>query len=366
MKFSIWMFYGLLKKFQPQIITVSEPNQDIENIRLYSKGTIRQSDTMYVERGESILENGDNRVYCIQGDNYIILNETDLNNAFNFIITILEDTQIWINQINSMIAANCLLSDVLDCFSDKISFPLMVLDASQTALAVSSKYGPGSLDENWDNMLETGSLGFTPISIYNELYKDLLREKEFYAVPNDPFPYPSYNRNLYANGEFVGFLSCIQNNGPLDESEKGWLLIAWELVTNWMSLHMTQNDFLLKTTVFEELLCGDLQNLQYFIKSFYASGWEENCSKRILVLSCVSSHINMNAHIAKLFNQHNTKLYAIEYSNNIIMLVNMDHISFKTYKTLFARPLSTVDITADTAILFPISARFSITTCRQC
>ncbi len=327
MKFNLWMFAEQLSEYEPQVVVHTEIKQDLENIRLFFPSTKRDFNTLYIETGDVILGNGDQRVYGIQGDNYFILNSNQVNLVFNSIITILEETQIWVNHINSMISSDCLLSDVLNEFKEKIPFPMMVLDASQTALAISGAYGRGTLDERWDSMIETGSLGLETISIYNELYKDALKEKDFYQIPAYPFPYPSFNRNIFSNGEFMGYLSTIQKEGELTEGQKGWLYIAWEMVTQWVSLHIIQNDLLLKQTVFEELLSGNLDNISYFLGTLGASGWNPDCSKMIMVLSCVSNHLNMNSHIAKLLNQHHQFLFSAEYNNTIILLINTDKIS---------------------------------------
>lgn len=329
MVFNIWMFHEILEKeYSCQMVIKEEVSQTLENIRLFFSGKDLREDTMYVETGDAIFKNGDQRVYCVHRKNYFIVESVNVNEVFNSIITILEETQIWINHINMIISNNGLLSEVLNEFADKIPFPLMVLDASQTALAIAENFGKGSIDDNWDRMIETGSLGMESITTYNELYKDSIYTKEFYDIPANPFPFPSFNRNIFINDDFMGFLSLIRTNENLTEGIKGWYYIAWECVTNWMSLHASQNDLLIRNSVFEEIIRGDTENLSYFEGILSTYGWHENCSKRLIVLGCVSNHLNMNAHIVKLLNR-NSFLYAIEHQEKLVVLCNTDQLDFE-------------------------------------
>ena len=330
MVFNIWMIYdALLPFYSCEMILQGEAEQTLENIRLYFAGDMLNASTMYVESGRVIFGNGDSRVYCVHGKNYFVVDSANVNAVFNTVICTMEKIQARLNKINMMIANNCLLSEVLSEFHDKLPCPMMVLDASQTALAISEKYGKGTIDESWDRMIETGSLGLEAISRYNSLYADSVHRKDFYRIPADPFPYPSYNRNIYINGEFMGFLSLILLHGDLSDAERGWYYTAWEEVCSWVRLHAENNSLLLSNAVFEELLTGNVQNMDYFLGSLSAFGWHKGCRKQLIVLECVSSHLNMNAHIAKLLNTRHRHLYAVEYQDKLVLLCNIDNCSFE-------------------------------------
>ena len=327
MDYHIWMLYEALSNhYECEMVLKEQATQDLKNVRLYDQSFADDGNTLYVEQGSVMLNNDDPRVYCKHKSNYFIIESSNVNEVFNTIICHINETQNWINRINIMIANNCLLSDVLSEFKDKLPFPLMVLDVSQTALAISENYGKGTIDQNWDQMIETGSLGFESISLYNELYKDSIYTKDFYYVPANPFPYPSYNRNIYVNGDFMGFLSLILLNDSLTEAHRGWYYIAWECVSNWIQLHIGQNDLLMRSSVFEEVMSGNFDNLNYFKGILSTFGWKENCNKQIIVLGCVSNHLNMNAHIAKLLNNKWDYLYANEYQDKLVLLCNIDRL----------------------------------------
>lgn len=327
MKYHIWMLYEMLsQKYECEMFLKEKAIQNIQNVRLYDEDSCDDEETLYVERGTRLMGNDDSRVYCRHRSNYFVVESTNINEIFNQIISHINESQNWINNINIMIANNCLLSDVLSEFSEKLPFPIMVLDVSQTALAISENYGKGSIDKNWDQMIDTGSLGVETISVYNELYKESIFTKDFYYIPANPFPYPSYNRNIYVNDEFMGFLSLILLDKPLSEAHRGWYYIAWECISNWVQLHIGQNDLLMRNSVFNEILSGNYENLNYFKGLLSTFGWKDNCNKQIIVLGCVSNHLNMNAHIAKLLNLHLDHLFANEYQDKLVIICNVDQI----------------------------------------
>ncbi|MBR2561680.1 MAG: helix-turn-helix domain-containing protein [Eubacterium sp.] len=330
MLFNIWMIHDLMsKKFTCTMHLQEDAEQSIRNIRLFFSGQTADPHTMYVETGDVFFANNDSRVYCVHGKNHFVVDSENVNAVFNTMIGLLEESQTRLNRITQMISEHCLLSDVLSEFRYELPYPMMVLDASQTALAISETYGKGSLDSSWDHMIETGSLGIESIARYNSLYSDAIQTKEFYHIPADPFPYPSYNRNIYINGEFMGFLSLILVHGELSGSERGWYFIAWECVSSWIRLHAENNQLLISNAVLEELLNGNLENTEYFQGVLSALGWKKNCTKQLIVLECVSSHLNMNAHIAKLLNNRRNHLYALEYQDKLVLLCNTDMLSFE-------------------------------------
>ena len=330
MLLNLWMIYDLISQEYPCTMHMQEKaEQNISNIRLFFSDQAADRHTMYVETGNTIFANHDPRVCCVHEKNYFVVDSENVNAVFNTVIGLFEDTQDHLNRITQMISGHCLLSEVLSEFSKELPYPMMVLDASQTALAISENFGKGSLDGNWDQMIETGSLGLDAIARYNNLYSDAVRTKEFYYTPADPFPYPSYNRNIFINGEFMGFLSLILIRGDLSDAARGWYSIAWECVCSWMRLHAEDNQLLLSNSVFEELLNENTENIAYFQGVLSAFGWKKNCTKQLVVLECVSSHLNMNAHIAKLLNKWRDHLYALEYQDKLVLLCNTDRLSFE-------------------------------------
>lgn len=327
MNFSLWLFYDALNEFLPELFHESAINQTIAYIRMGTYETVRDDQTMYIESGDAFFNNHDQNIICIHQNSYLRLQTTDKNLVCNKILAFLEKTQIWYNHINAMISENCMLKDVLNEFKEMLPFPLLMLDASQVTLAFSDNYGEGSLDEYWDRMLATGSFGVDIIQEYNQKYMDHVLLKDFYMLPESPFPYPCYSRNIFLGDELMGFFTAIIKDYAFTEVHKAWFFIAWQCVKNWISSNASQNDVLRKTDVFIELLNGNMEHISHFEGALGTLGWKTKALKRILTLSGVSNLLNIHAHIIKLLNQKSPALYAVEYKNNIVILLNDSMLS---------------------------------------
>lgn len=329
MKFSLWMFLEILKSFQPVIRIKTEEKRTIENIRLFSPNAERQDHILYIEKSNLFFNDKTDFIVCLHGENYILLNTTDINLVFNKILAYFEKNQVWFHQLTSMISSNCLLKDALNLFQTVLPFPLMVLDASQTVLASSENYGIGTIDSQWDQMLTTGSFGIEIIEKFNNLHQNMIWLKTPYLVPADPFPFQSYNYNIYMDNDFMGHVTLIIINNSFGNAEKDWFDIACEAILNWFSLYADQNEILRKQAIFKELLEGDFQNMKRFINALNTMGWKKICKKRLLILACISTHLNMNLHISKLINQKTDSLYAINYQNSIVVMINEENLPYK-------------------------------------
>ena len=230
-----------------------------------------------------------------------------------------------------MITSNCLLKDVLNHFQDVVPLPVMVLDNGQMVLATSDNYREGQLDEQWDIALETGRFEHDMLTAYNELHQSRVSVRGFYELPADPFPYPSFNRNIFIENELVGFISMILVHG-IREVYKDWFEIVCEAVLKWVTLYMRQNEILLRQELFTDLLNGNTEHVQKLENTMQTSGWKQKDQKRLFVMRCISDVLNMNIHIVKLLNHLSNGLYAVEYQNEIVLLVDDSIIPEKRFQ----------------------------------
>ena len=321
MKFSLWMIRELFRDHQTEIRIMEKEKRTIENIRLFYGGSMTDERILYIESSNVLFHDGDNAVACVHGKNILWIKTPVVNVVFNKVLEFFEERQVWEQKINRMITSNCLLKDILNEFRDVIPLPLMVLDNGQMLLATSENYGIGTLDGEWDLGLQTGRFQVQTLNAYNVLYQEKIDEKDFYEVPADPFPHPSYNRNIFIESEFVGFISMILVK-EMKEVYKDWFEIACNAIMNWVTLYMQQNEILLRQEIFSELLEGDISHVERFANVMDTYGWLPEDQKRLFELRCISSTLNMNQHISKVLNRESVAIYAIEYQNDIVAMVN--------------------------------------------
>lgn len=328
MKFSLWMILDAVEQFNPVTYIRTEETRTIENVRLFSSHDDKKDSILYIERSDRLFDNHSDQIVCLHGENYILLNTNQLSEVFNSILNWFEEKQSWYYELTAMLSGHCLLKDILNHFSTILARPLMILDASQIVLASSANYGAGSIDDSWDHMLTTGSFGVEIIEEYNRLHQNQTKEKASYLIPANPFPFPSYNRNIFMDNEFIGFISMIIKGPALEPSEHDWFDTACEAVFSWFSLYADNNEISIKQAMFKELLDGDFTNQDRFLDALNALGWQKEADKRLLTLSCISNYLNMSLHIARILNQKTDALYAVSYENYIVVLVNETRLSY--------------------------------------
>ena len=330
MKFSLWMIRETLKEFQTEVHIEEEEQRTIENIRLFYPGSKIRDHILYIESSDAFFKDGDNAVACVHGRNILWVKTSSVNAIFNLILQSFEEWQRWEQKISRMITSNCLLKDVLNQFSGVLPLPLMVLDNGQMVHATSDNYGRGMVDAEWDIGLQTGRFQPETLTAYNRLYQSKVEEKGYYEVPADPFPYQSYNRNIFIGNEFVGFITMILVR-RIREVYKDWFDIACGVILDWITLYMQQNEILLRQEILSELLGGKQEHFDRFTNSMQTVGWKERDRKNLLLLRCISDTLNMNQHIAKVLNQESNALYAIEYQNDIAVLMNDELMPAKKF-----------------------------------
>ena len=321
MQFSLWMIQELFRDVQTQLRLRETERRTIRNIRLYNGGVMSDRQSLYIESSEVFFQDNDRAAVCVHGDNVLWIRSLTVNEVFNRVLEFFEACQLREQKLNRMITSNCLLKDILNDFCDVIPLPLMVLDNGQMILATSENYGPGTIDPEWDVGLQTGRFQTQTLNAYNTLYLDKVKERGFYEVPADPFPYPSFNRNIFLGHEFVGFISMIlvrENR----EVYKDWFDIACAAIMDWIALYMQQNEILLRQKIFSELLDGDLSHAAQFTNTMETYGWKPENRKRLLVLHCISNVLNMNQLMSKVLNRESPAIYAMEYQNEIVAAVN--------------------------------------------
>lgn len=330
MQFSLWMVEEALQPYVVERHLTFPVSRTIENIRLYARQSERRDDTLYVEQSDVFFQDGDDSIICIHRDSFLRVHTATVTLVFNQILQFFEETREWEILLNDRITSGCLLRDVLNHFHDVLPLPLMVLDNGQIMLAHSEAFGKDTIDEEWNAALETGSFHIGKLAEYNRLHHESIRQRGNYIIPSGPFPYASFNRNIYIDSEFVGFISLILIE-EIREVYEDWFDLACTAILNWMKLYMQQNAIILRQEALAELLEGHREHLKQFSDAMYTVGWNREDAKRILVVSCLSDVLNMNLHIARVLGQNTSSVYAIEHQNQIVAVIKDTLLSSGEY-----------------------------------
>ncbi|MCD8149395.1 MAG: helix-turn-helix domain-containing protein [Clostridiales bacterium] len=322
MKYSLWMIEDILKEFSPEPHFRTTVSASIEHARLITPNTPFFENTLYIGNGESLLLEGEKKdcVVCMQRGSYLLLNTTDVYQVFNVILNAFDQYDKWYQTIQTAIADGVMLKEIIDLFGEVLPYPLLILDSAQTRLATSSDFGLGTVDDMWDSLLTTGSIGMENMLKCSPDYQTKIPLRTPYEMPKGFFPYESYCQNIYVKDEFMGFISLIIKDDVFSMRDRDIFSILHESICYWFALYADRNEILMKNSIFHELVHRDYTHLEQFAQALQTMGWEAEDEKIIVILNCISDNVNMNLHIIKTFNRNYLELYAVAIDNQIVLL----------------------------------------------
>jgi len=330
----------MLKEFSPEPHFRTTISASIEHARLITPNTPFFENTLYIGNGESILLDEDKRdlVICMQKGSYLLLNTKDVYQVFNVILNAFDRYDKWYQKIQTAISDGVMLKEIIDLFGEVLPYPLLILDSAQTRLASSSNFGLGTVDDMWDSLLTTGSIGMENMVKCNPDYQSKIPLRVPYEMPKGFFPYESYCQNIYVKDEFMGFISLIINDDDFSRRDEDIFAILYESMCHWFSLYADRNEILMKNAVFLELVQNNFLHFDKFEHALRTMGWDCEDEKVLIVLSCVSDNLNMNLHIIKTLNRNYLSLYAVAIDNQIVLLCDTHRLPMKEFMP-FLKPV---------------------------
>ena len=333
MNISLYMLDELLTDYETNLVIKEQEYRTIESVLFFTEDTIPNEKTVYLGSSLDVLGVERDSVICLHGKNYIEVKGLSLNLLSNVILKACDSLYTQKLKINDLLTSDCMLKDILNVLSPKINNPIMVLDNGQTLLAAADDFGKGTVDSEWDYLLESGTFHLEYIEAYNNLYSDRLSLRDVYVIPPELFPFPSYNRNIYIDNEFVGILSIIQVN-PIRDAAKDWFDILYSFVTVWINMYTNKNEFHMRHDIVTDLISGDNSKQDLFYETMKPFGWKKKDKLRILVASGTSAVLNSNTHLVKFLMHLSPAVYALEWQNKVVILVNESLLSEKELKAI--------------------------------
>ncbi|MCQ2406170.1 MAG: helix-turn-helix domain-containing protein [Oscillospiraceae bacterium] len=211
MKLSLWIIADKLKAWSPEVSILSG-KAEIAGARPMTAPEKLRDDMVYIASG---TETG---TVCIHKDDRIFLKSRDSGEVLSAVLDIFDSFNQWQEELSRAASDNKSIQELIDLSSYAIPFPVIVADSFGNVVGCSSGYGPGEVDEYWDNVLSKREV---PSVSYNE--SRLLRLK------NDWSPEPMVYRagkhgvigmHIAPGGEIVGSVIIVEFGGSFGPGTK--------------------------------------------------------------------------------------------------------------------------------------------------
>ncbi len=223
MKYSMYIFEHYLKKYQPvSMIKSEEPT--ILGVKLFSYDKTPDPDYLYVGHNNDFFYGSESReVLLVHRKDVISLATSELEDVFNDVMECISYYSSWEQKLLSAYNSPSPEQTIVDSCAD-IFGPMFFTTMSLQITAISRQYPKGSINPNWDDFLETGTLSIERFSRLRDGYflnnhNQIWDCEVFYESSVESYPYSLMVSQVNAGGKLTGQLTIISEE-PFEEYQK--------------------------------------------------------------------------------------------------------------------------------------------------
>ncbi len=329
MKLSMWIFAEGLKQFHPQT-DISSNKFVIETVRLYSSSQERSYQVLYVGRHEDFFPQKIKNIVCMQGENVLILDTYDLDAVMNRILQILDLFSKWNSDMLEHLTTGAMPQDLFDASIHIFSRPMFLLDYNQRALAHSSNFKLGEVDEQWDEIITHGSSTIDYLLKINAQDSEHFSYKGVYFSPNKFFPNNLYENNFFFQNHWVGTAGIIEKDTPLRQDEIDCFSIFCSYLERWFQSHIQEQQSVLLSFQLQAAITdanADTKDLQ---RRLILDGWQETDALVFIKLDAPFQPYSINQHLCRTLTLGFPSVHAVTTELSICLLCNCSQLSLNT------------------------------------
>lgn len=325
MKLSMWILADWLKKYQP-LIKIEKGEPLLRSARILSDDIRIEKQNVYLARAKEFITNEDNKVICVNGHDILLLNTTDMDLVLNDIFDAFDFYNSWSDGLYESILDGCALQYLVDASESVFREPLLIYDSSHMVKAQSSKYGLGSLDDEWDIILKTGS---SSIKKLQEMKEHLRKSKFSHKVEllNLPcFDERSLQRMLYTHENVAGRIILLEYFNKIKNADFQLLDTFGNLVELWMKHNTDTKTMREETAIFKDLLHGESISKKELDHKLYMAGWNPEHNKVLAKILIPPEYKDITYPLLARLENLLEDCYVFLQTESIYILVNLFYL----------------------------------------
>lgn len=336
MKLSLWILKNWLEEFKPELAIPKAYAEEmdmqqliiIENVRLFTR--LAQSDihTIYVGTADDFFADQKRQVVCHFNSCYMYLDTEDISLVLNEILNAFYFYGLWEERLEMLISRRCTLTELLDASDEYLMNPLIVLDASDSIIAMSSVYKDIPVDDNWFELIENKATFPEKIMAFHDKSKNIFspEEKEPFYIPPGFFPRGSYSQNLFFNREWCGICVIIEYRQILDIGILHLFKILTTFVQKWINNQIDADVIKANSAILAEAIKGDDEGFLQLERKLMIHGWEKSCEKILIKADALSQNLHTHSYLCRIFTDYSPFIYAAVIHQQIVLLCNISGI----------------------------------------
>ena len=214
MKLSMWIFAEWLNEYSPEM-HIRDGGLHIETVRLFSSDSASDDSCLYLGRMRDMFVQGNDAVICSNRNDILILQTSDLDEVMNQVLNAIDFYQNWNVRLLEAISSDKRPSEILDIADPILQEPVYMLGSNQYLLALSREYGYHSVNDLWDQMLDSGTANLTFLTRLNIEYPQHLSNKGLYYFSVPFVEQKTFNYNMFFQDRWIGLCSMIERTAPM-------------------------------------------------------------------------------------------------------------------------------------------------------
>lgn len=324
LKLSMWILADCLSKYI-QTNYIKDGSQTLLGVRLFSNDITIEKQYVYLSLAKEFIPSEENKIICVNDNDMILLQTNDMETVLNELFTAFDFYNQWEDKIRSAIYSGCSLQKIVDDSYNIFNDPIVIYDAGNIAVAFSSQYPLGSVDDEWDNIILKRSNSIHKLYKVDEhLHKNKESDTIKYAdIPE--FGRTCLWRDVYLHGKNMGRVVFLEENTKITQGRMHLCGSFCKLVELWLELNQDDKDMCERTSYFKDLIDGLQVKKKSLLQQLKVLSWNYGDQMVLVKInnSDIKTYNKLSYPLIHLLNRSLKFCYIFEYQSSILVIVNL-------------------------------------------
>lgn len=320
MKLSMWILYDWLQKYHP-VARIEVGEAVLRSARILSTDTRLERQNVYLAPASEFISDAGNKVICVHDHDLLILDTPDMDSVLNDIFDAFDYYNGWSDGLAEEIRDGCELQHILDASYPVFHQPMVIYDTGHIVMAYTKEYGVGSLDQEWDTLVTTGSNSFEMLHALRNHLKNSRSHRQVEEVDLPQFQCTSLQRLVFLEDTMV----CRLILREVRKATKGeWQLLEQlgQLTGYWMKESYKTKRLREESAIFCELLEGKPVSPKELLHRMQLREWEPEHEKTLFTIPIGLSNQDMTFPLITRLERLLYGSYVFSYQGNVYVLAN--------------------------------------------
>jgi hypothetical protein len=336
MKLSMAIIEHWIRNYQPvSIIHTTEPT--ITGVRLFSYEKTPHADYLYVGRTRDFFENAtSNEVLLVHRKDVISLNTHEMEDVFDALIDAFSFYSKWEQEMLAAFQSENPEQVIIDACSEVFG-PMFFTNRSLQVTAFSKQYPVGSINSNWDDFWEIGTLSVTALTQMqkSEYMKKLSGKWDceiFYEEQVGDYPYSMMISQENSEHKLTGQMTIISRE-PFQEYEKHLAFSLKQALCLVANHKVTEERISVVQSLFQDFLAGKKTDEASFHMFYQLQGWKADQYCMVMILKMAQPALAASLYYIKNLRRHfpnvlfcSSSTLSDEREEEIVCCVPLEHL----------------------------------------